>query len=233
MSIVDYNLAFSRRKTIALQVKSGQVFVRAPYGISRTYIEKLLRTKQCWIEAKLEQSKLKQSINPVLAERTSILIQGQYYPLIIQSQQTAEGISFADGQLSVYLTTNKSEQNKTAFNEKVEALVQAWLQAQTSELIEQKLTHWCQITGLSPSGYKIRYYKSKWGSCNSRKALTFNSLLAMTPDYVVDYIVVHELCHLVHLNHSSQFWQLVECYIPNVKSAKTWLKEHQQDLTFH
>ncbi|MBO9489490.1 M48 family metallopeptidase [Endozoicomonas sp. G2_1] len=233
MSIVEYNLAFSRRKTIALQVKAGQVFVRAPYGISQAYIEKLLRTKQSWIEAKLEQSKLKQLINPALAERKNILIFGQYYPLNIQSQRVSEQVRFADGKLSVYLTSNKNQQDKTVFNEEVEALVKTWLHAQTSELIKQKLAHWCQITELLPASYKVRYYKSKWGSCNSRKALTFNSLLAMTPDYVVDYIVVHELCHLVHLNHSSQFWQLVECYIPNVKSAKTWLKEHQQDLTFH
>ena len=233
MNLVEYELVFSRRKTIALQIKAGQVFVRAPYGIPQAYIEKLLRTKQSWIEAKLEQSKLKQLINPALAERKNILIFGQYYPLNIQSQQAFEGVSFTDEKLSVYLTINEAQQNKNTFNNKVEVLVKTWLQSQTSELIAQKLTHWCQTTGLFPASYKVKYYKSKWGSCNSRKALTFNSLLAMTPDYVVDYVVVHELCHLVHLNHSNQFWQLVGNYIPDVKRAKAWLKAHQRDLTLY
>ena len=83
---------------------------------------------------------------------------------------------------------------------------------------------------LTPSKIKIRQYKARWGSCNSRKEVSLNYLLMMAPLWVIDYVIIHELCHLVHMNHSSQFWALVKLHCPDYNTAKQWLITHQKDL---
>lgn len=78
----------------------------------------------------------------------------------------------------------------------------------------------------------IRDQKTRWGSCSSRGNLSFNWRLMLAPPAVLDYVVVHELCHLEHMNHSKDFWQCVESILPDYKERRKWLKEHGQELTF-
>jgi predicted metal-dependent hydrolase len=77
---------------------------------------------------------------------------------------------------------------------------------------------------VAPSKVVIRNQKTKWGSCSSKKTLSFNWRLALVPDDVLVYIVIHELCHLVHMNHSNQFWRLVEKKCPTYKEHEQWLQ---------
>ena len=72
--------------------------------------------------------------------------------------------------------------------------------------------------------------KSCWGTCNINKNITLNQALIQVPDWVSDYVMIHECAHLVHFNHSSRFWALVSEYTPHTKDAKKWLKDHQPVL---
>ena len=72
----------------------------------------------------------------------------------------------------------------------------------------------------------VRRQKTRWGSCSSKGNLNFNCLLMLCPDFVVDYVVVHELCHLKQMNHSERFWAEVERVLPQYKEARKWLKEN-------
>ena len=74
------------------------------------------------------------------------------------------------------------------------------------------------------SSVRIRTYRARWGSCNARGELVFNWKLIMTPPSVIDYVVVHELCHLHHLNHGAQFWRCVQQAFPDYRNAVNWLK---------
>lgn len=89
-----------------------------------------------------------------------------------------------------------------------------------------------QIEGIvtSYSTLSIRDQKSRWGSCSSRGTLSFNYRLIFAPPQVLDYVVVHELCHLTHMNHSRDFWQLVARIMPEYKQQKHWLRDHGQGL---
>lgn len=78
----------------------------------------------------------------------------------------------------------------------------------------------------------IRDQKTRWGSCSSRGTLSFNWRLMLAPPGILDYVVVHELCHLEHMNHSKDFWSCVEAILPDYKERRKWLKEHGQELTF-
>lgn len=78
----------------------------------------------------------------------------------------------------------------------------------------------------------VRSQRTRWGSCSSRNTISLNWRLIMVPDWVSDYVIYHELAHLTHMNHSQQFWRLVERYVPNHKDAQKWLKDHHTLLQF-
>lgn len=96
---------------------------------------------------------------------------------------------------------------------------------------EQRCAYFHQFTGGSYTSVIIRDQKTRWGSCSSRGTLSFNYRLIFAPPAVLDYVVVHELCHLTHMNHSKEFWNMVGSVMPDYKTHKKWLREHGQELT--
>jgi len=112
----------------------------------------------------------------------------------------------------------------------VKQKLEVWYKTKAEKYIKVRLAELSQQTGLIPNTVKIRQYKARWGSCNNRGELSFNYLLMMAPRWVVDYVIIHELCHLKHLNHSKQFWLIVEKHYPLFREAKRWLNENQHHL---
>ncbi len=98
------------------------------------------------------------------------------------------------------------------------------------EIIPVKVKHYADIMKVRYGRITIRNQKTRWGSCSGKGNLNFNCLLMLAPDEVVDYVVVHELCHLLEMNHSKAFWEHVEQVIPDYKRQRKWLKEHGEEL---
>ena len=92
------------------------------------------------------------------------------------------------------------------------------------EYIPKRVEHFAKIIGVDYGRITIRNQKTRWGSCSSKGNLNFNCLLMLTPPEVIDYVVVHELCHRKEMNHSKAFWREVEKVIPNYKEYVEWLK---------
>ncbi len=90
---------------------------------------------------------------------------------------------------------------------------------------------YCHILPPAVSSIAIRSQKTRWGSCSSRGTLSFNWRLMLAPPAILDYVVVHELCHLRHMNHSKDFWACVETILPDYKERRKWLNEHGHELT--
>lgn len=97
--------------------------------------------------------------------------------------------------------------------------------------LEARTAYYHSITGGQYTSITIRDQKTRWGSCSSRGTLSFNYRLIFAPPQVLDYVVVHELCHLTHMNHSKDFWNKVASVMPEYKVYRLWLKEHGQELT--
>jgi len=98
------------------------------------------------------------------------------------------------------------------------------------DYIEQRVAYYAAKTGGKYSSISIRSQKTRWGSCSSRGTLSFNWRLILAPPVILDYVVVHELCHLKHMNHSSDFWNTVAEFMPDYKIRKKWLKLHSHEL---
>lgn len=236
--MVQYQLIRSnKRKTLGLQVKGGEVFVRAPGFVSEQQVIALVREKSAWLKTKVdEQRLLLASQGSLFQQGAEIWIRGQLKRLNICYQSTSKtGIRIQEFEHELQLTfpeAQRGDYQQLQVAKQVKKQLESWLKQQAQLYIPQKLQHYSQLTDLAYQSFKIRRYKSRWGSCNNRGELSFNSLLMMAPDWVIDYVIVHELCHLQHLNHSPAFWQLVAKFYPQYAMAKQWLKSNQMKLSW-
>ena len=98
------------------------------------------------------------------------------------------------------------------------------------ELVPQKTAYFSKVIGVNYGRITIRREKTIWGSCTAKGNLNFNCLLALLPDSVADYVIIHELCHRKHMNHSQAFWRTVERYCPEYKTCRKWLKTFGEEL---
>lgn len=104
------------------------------------------------------------------------------------------------------------------------------LSCQAKIRIAQRVAYFAPLLGVDYGRISIRAQRSRWGSCSSKGNLNFNCLLMLMPDHVVDYVVVHELCHRRQMNHSKEFWNLVGAILPDYPGAQKWLKAHGAPL---
>lgn len=98
------------------------------------------------------------------------------------------------------------------------------------KVISVKVKHYAGLMNVQYGRITIRNQKTRWGSCSSKGNLNFNCLLMLAPDEVVDYVVIHELCHLIEMNHSKAFWKQVEQMMPDYKKHSKWLKDHGNEI---
>lgn len=221
----------AKRKSIALQIKNGQLLIRIPTFVTAEYIEQVVLSKQNWIEEKLKQS------NPApkkiqLLDESSLYWLGQ--PVTLQIE--------LGGKARAYISSNRmivqlnaywfSHQDPTKQQFKIKQLIEVYAKECAQKYISEKLPVWSNKTNLVPHSSTVKKYRARWGSCNNKGELQFNYMLMMVPCWVFDYVIVHELCHLKYLNHSGKFWQLVGKYLPRYQEAKQWLKDNRAELTW-
>ena len=104
------------------------------------------------------------------------------------------------------------------------------LKKQAKKILPERAAYWAPIIGVKYNRIAVRCQKTRWGSCSAQGNLNFNCLLMLTPPGVIDSIVVHELCHLKHMNHSKRFYAEVEKALPEYREHQKWLKEHGETL---
>ena len=113
------------------------------------------------------------------------------------------------------------EQNR---QDVVKHLLENWYIRQAKRRLKEKTERLSKIVGVTPMSVSVKNYKSRWGSCSISGELTYNWRIILAPHRIVDYVVVHELCHLLEHNHSPRYWRHVEHHIPDWRNCREWLK---------
>ncbi len=237
--MIDYQVLRSRRKTLALQVKHGQVLVRAPYHLEDQFIDSFIQKKEAWLKAKIAEQASNGEYCCNFTQGAQLFLFGRQVTLNIAFAKAGEKATvflsdLANDKQSLTVVLTKRSQTKLVSKSSlaltVKKQIENYFKTQAQRIILPKVAHYAQLTQLNPKAIKIRQYSARWGSCNNKGELSFNYLLMMLPMKVIDYVIIHELCHLRHLNHSKDFWQLVAIYFPSFKEAKMWVKDNQAAL---
>lgn len=207
-----------RRKTASVKVEEGKVCMAVPESLSGSQIEALLARKSRWIKEKL---RLQQDAGPVKpkqyisGERFTYL--GRNYQLHVAAGKPA-AVKLRQGRLWVRVPGGRDNPGQ------VRDALTLWYRTHAEQKLQAKAEHYAGIIGVSPTAVCIRAFKSRWGSCDSRGLVQFNWKIIIAPIRIVDYLVVHELCHLQQHNHSPLFWKCVEAVIPDYRECRQWLK---------
>ena len=215
----------NRKKSASIQLIDGQVRVRAPRTLSDKRINDLIKKRSPWIKEKLEAY----SNRPRVVEKKYIdgeifTYLGKKYPLtIIKSNETT--VKLQNGCFEVSLSNTKLNKNL-----KVKNLLSDWYRLHALKYLQMRTDKIGNTIGVFPSSVSVKNYKSRWGSCSKNGAIDYNWKIIQAPKKVINYIIVHELCHLIEHNHSPRYWNHVEKFEPNWKERRNWLKENSDLL---
>lgn len=225
-STIHFDVSYSRRrKTISITVEaSGKVRVVAPEGISEDILIKQVKSQATWITNKLSQSQNSQSLTKELVNGECFLYLGRNYPLKLIIDNTIIKPEVAICQDHFRVVTHSRDPQV------INNAIEAWYRLQALKYIQERLPYFQTIVGVRPAKVTIKTQQTRWGSCSSLGNLNFNWRAIMAPAPVLDYLIVHELCHLIHLNHSKDFWDLVSAILPDYKERKDWLKKNGHQL---
>jgi len=231
--IIGYILKRShKRRTLEMCVTDqGRLRVAAPLRMKLSEINDFIIQKSAWIVRQLERADQRQRIlsTKTYASEQEFLFLGRKYPLSVRQKPVLRSqIRFNERGWSVVVPSQPGEK-RTRFIVKDKLI--SWYRQQAKEILGGRVLYFARQMGLDLKRIGIRSQKSIWGSCHVRtRAVHLNWQLVMMPVDVIDYIVVHELAHLYHCNHSKRFWNKVAKVLPDFRDRQAWIKHHQLDL---
>lgn len=193
---------------------------------SKEEILSFLRSHENWIRKNVQkmQEVEKQYQAPQLLEGSLFPFLGELkYFSFASSRRLRPWFAVEEGFLLCYLPEGKKSSDFS--NEDLENVLQNFYKKQGVAYLQTRMPLWFQRTGLTPFAVKYNRAVTRWGSCNSKKQISMNWKLICHAPHLVDYVIVHELCHLRYMNHSEQFWQLVAHFMPEYKVYEKTLDE--------
>ena len=223
---VEYTLIQTVRSSVLFQaLPEGQIRVYAPKMMRLRDIDRMVRERAGEllemgraVDRRVEEDRR----NHPVSDGSTILIEG--VPHVIRLRQGAHAAGhIEEGALRVTVPDPSDDPA-------VRGVIRATLSERALRRIRERVEYFAPRVGRRPGRVTIREQKTRWGSCSSKGNLNFNWKLIMAPPQVLDYVVVHELCHLHEFNHSPRFWALVEGQMPDYKAWKKWLETHRDDL---
>lgn len=207
---IDCEVVYKNIKNSYIQIKDNRVIVKVPIKATRKYINELVSSKKDWIEKNLQQQKNK-SLN-----KNIIKVLGKAYTLQVIENKPRNKVYLKDN----YIYFEVKENN----NEVIQKLLDKFYKEIAKDEVYAAMEYVKSITGLSPKEIRIKKLKSAWGICSSKQYISINQNLMAYSRHAIEYVCLHEVCHLKHMNHSKEFWKMVEKYMPDYKTAKLELK---------
>lgn len=220
MSVTVDRIIRSKRRTIALIVEdNGSLTVRAPMRMSAVLIQEFVAKHANWVEKKRAETRAMTPAQPKQYQPgEKFLHLGREYALeIVQDQQ--KNLVLEDH----FLLAESARDN-------AELVFQNWYRQQAGLIIPERVKLFANKHAFHYDRIRITSARTRWGSCSTKGTLSFSWRLIMTPLDVVDYVIIHELAHTVHHNHSKRFWGVVEKLLPDYRERRKRLKQYGQEM---
>lgn len=222
---ITYTLLRRKRRTIGLKIDANGLTVAIPLRESLRNTHTLLLEKGDWIIRKLDEWRQREPVLPVWEESTIFPLMGQPWQLAIIAPGETRMVPLKP------VTALQARQmalplSPTLTAIQIEKTVMHWYRGQALPCFEERIALYAGKLGVTPPRLKLSYARTQWGSCNSRGVIHLNWRLVRMPLHLIDYVVAHELSHLIEMNHSPAFWKKVESVYPDYRVARKELNMH-------
>jgi hypothetical protein len=212
-----------RSKYMRLSISSyGEIRLSVPYNATLVHINNFLQDKGSWLDKAITGLKLATPLE--INDDSGLSIAGENYSFIVYQDQPELKIQIDQSGQRIFIFNDGSSQAV------VKELLRDKIRKLAGSIIAQRVEAYASIMGISYGRISIREQRSRWGSCSSMGNLNFNWKIVLAPTRIMDYVIVHELAHILEHNHSQNFWQLVEKYLPQYKPYRKWLRENSSQL---
>lgn len=226
----DYTIKkHNSAKNLKIKIDShGVVSIVTPPFIPQFLITQFIKKHQNWVTQHLEG--IKKTGNPKFNTTEFVHIFGKKYTKRLDFSLTNKVGMYTKGEYLIFNPTTKpeikSEEDQKKWNKKFQEKLEIFLKNTANHYIIARTHKIAEKMGLKFNKITLKKQKTRWGSCSSQKNLNFNWQLVHFETPIIDYVIVHELSHLVHMDHSKNFWNLVEKYDPEYKKHVGWLKRN-------
>jgi predicted metal-dependent hydrolase len=201
--------------------------VRIPEHLEDERVAAILKQKRPWIRGKVaELKRIPPHRSKELVSGESFPYLGRHYRLKVQEGHQV-GVCLSGGYLKATIRPTEQGEQRDA---RIQQYLQSWYRSRALERLQEKTDRYARQIGVTPAGISVRRFRSRWGSCDKQGRLIFNWNLIKAPHSIIDYVVIHELCHILHPNHSREFWQEVSRYANAYGDHKDWLRLNGKNL---
>lgn len=215
-----YRLRVSRRRrSVGLTITdTGDLVVHAPQGLSREVIHRVIAKNRAWIDHK--QAECQKALNRLKTGEVYYL--GQAFRLQLTTREPA-GIRVVQDVFHLALENPQADPWPQ---------LQDWYRQEAAALLTEKVRYFAHCMELAPPRLEVRNWRRRWGECRAYGRLRFNWRLVLLPPEIMDYVVVHELAHLIVPGHNPEFWRQVGRYLPDYAERRRWLKVYGSPFLF-
>ena len=212
-----------RRKTSEIHVDKKSVEIIVPETKSLSEIKKMVEGKRNWILQR--QSQLRQEKpGPTYQNNTTVPYLGKNYKLVIKLAQKSDGISKKNSRFVISLRSKRPSKKKTKL------LYESWILENSQSILHKAMVRYSRKVGVKPKKIQMKKLRSKWGSLSNDNTININLHLLKADQKIVDYIILHEICHLKIKQHSHHFWSFIEQFDPTYRDKVEWLNNNGKPI---
>jgi predicted metal-dependent hydrolase len=218
---MEYEIVRSKRKTVAIEVKEDKIIVKCPYRCSKAYIDSVINKNKLWIEQTHKKIMERSEKRLKYVDGQIVYYLGRPYELEF-NYDLKNSLQLKQDKFMFTLESSKKGDN-TLLEEMAKDMLMNWFRKEAKEYLNKRTFELADKLGVSVNKVYIKNVKTIWGSCSSKNNINYNIKLISMPEGVIDYVIIHELCHTLERNHSDKFWALVEKVIPDYKERRNFL----------
>lgn len=224
---INYTINRAKRKNMYICIQNGEVIVKLPLKVSEKRAKEIIEEKYDWIKKKIVESPVKQPKTYMQGEKYIILGNEFLLNIVYYDKKKSNIIQdLIKRSIDLYLPKKYKDIDEQLRLQEIKKQIEKLYFSVCEQEVEAAMQFITSQVGLYPKEYRVRRLKRAWGNCSSTHNITINVNLATHTRRAIEYVVLHEICHLKYLNHSKNFWNMVSYYMPDYKTVKKELKQY-------